>query len=190
MKEKMKYLNWLIKEIMASFGGGIVTLALMSYLLGDGVAQFSPVFGLGRRGIPLEIVVQFLLLAAFSVIVKDVFMTDRWIKNMSVFLRKTLYFFVIILGVFVMSRLFKWFPADAARAWIFFGAFFAVVEQYADNRRLRQISLELGQHFRKFSRLKNVLLKARPVKIQHCRYLLLRLFVAENRRIDGEVAAF
>ena len=107
MKEKMKYLNWLIKEIMASFGGGIVTLALMSYLLGDGVAQF-------------------LLLAAFSVIVKDVFMTDRWIKNMSVFLRKTLYFFVIILGVFIMSRLFKWFPADATRAWIFFGAFFAV----------------------------------------------------------------
>ena len=43
MKEKLKYLNWLIKEIMASFGGGIVTLALMSYLLGDGVAQFSPV---------------------------------------------------------------------------------------------------------------------------------------------------
>ena len=68
MKEKMKYLNWLIKEIMASFGGGIVTLALMSYLLGDGVAQFSPVFGLGKRGIPLEIVAQFLLLAAFSVI--------------------------------------------------------------------------------------------------------------------------
>ena len=126
MKEKLKYLNWLIKEIMASFGGGIVTLALMSYLLGDGVAQFSPVFGLGKRGIPLEIVVQFLLLAVFSVIVKDVLLTDRWIKNMSVFLRKTLYFFVVILGVFIMSRLFKWFPADATRAWIFFGAFFAV----------------------------------------------------------------
>ena len=126
MKEKMKYLSWLIKEIIASFGGGIVTLALMSYLLGDGVAQFSPVFGLGKRGIPLEIVVQFLLLAAFSVIVKDVFMTDRWIKNMSVFLRKSLYFFVIVLGVFVMIRLFKWFPADAARAWIAFGIFFSV----------------------------------------------------------------
>ena len=69
---------------------------------------------------------QFLLLAVFSVVVKDVFMTDRWIKNMSVFLRKTLYFFVIVLGVFVMSRLWKWFPADAASAWIVFGAFFAV----------------------------------------------------------------
>ena len=126
MKEKLKYLNWLIKEIMASFGGGIVTLALMSYLLGDGVAQFSPIFGLGKSGLPLEIVAQFLLLAVFSVIVKDVFMTDRWIKNMSVFLRKTLYFLVVILGVFIMSRLFKWFPADAARAWIFFGAFFTV----------------------------------------------------------------
>ena len=53
-------------------------------------------------------------------------MTDRWIKNMSVFLRKSLYFFVIVLGVFVMSRLFKWFPADAARAWIAFGIFFSV----------------------------------------------------------------
>ena len=126
MKEKLKYLNWLIKEIMASFGGGIVTLALMSYLLGDGVAEISPIFGLGKSGIPLEIVAQFLLLAVFSVIVKDVFMTDRWIKNMSVFLRKTLYFLVVILGVFIMSRLFKWFTADADRAWIFFGAFFAV----------------------------------------------------------------
>ena len=126
MKEKMKYLNWLIKEIMASFGGGIVTLALMSYLLGDGVAQFSPVFGLGKRGITLGVVGQMMLLAVFSVIVKDVLLTDRWIKNMSVFLRKTLYFFVVVLGVFLMSRLFKWFPADAARAWIAFGIAFAV----------------------------------------------------------------
>ena len=45
---------------------------------------------------------------------------------MSVFLRKTLYFFVVVLGVFLMSRLFKWFPADAARAWIAFGIAFAV----------------------------------------------------------------
>ena len=126
MKEKLKYLNWLIKEIMASFGGGIVTLALMSYLLGDGVAQFSPVFGLGKRGITLGVVGQMMLLAVFSVIVKDVLLTDRWIKNMSVFLRKTLYFFVVVLGVFLMSRLFKWFPADAARAWIAFGIAFAV----------------------------------------------------------------
>ena len=126
MKEKMKYLNWLIKEIMASFGGGIVTLALMSYLLGDGVAQFSPVFGLGKRGITLGVVGQMMLLAVFFVIVKDVLLTDRWIKNMSVFLRKTLYFFVVVLGVFLMSRLFKWFPADAARAWIAFGIAFAV----------------------------------------------------------------
>ena len=126
MKEKLKYLNWLIKEIMASFGGGIVTLALMSYLLGDGVAEISPVFGLGKRGITLGVVGQMMLLAVFSVIVKDVLLTDRWIKNMSVFLRKTLYFFVVVLGVFLMSRLFKWFPADAARAWIAFGIAFAV----------------------------------------------------------------
>lgn len=126
MKEKIKYLSWLIKEIMASFGGGIVSLGLMSYLMGDMAAEISPVFSLGKNGIPLNIVAQFLLLAVFSVIVKDVFMTDRWIKNMSVFLRKTLYFLVIILGVFIMSRLFKWFPADAGRAWIAFGIFFSV----------------------------------------------------------------
>ena len=33
---------------------------------------------------------------------------------------------MIVLGVFVMSRLWKWFPADAASAWIVFGIFFAV----------------------------------------------------------------
>ena len=126
MKEKIKYLNWLVKEIMASFAGGVVTLCAMSWLMGDLGAKVSPIFSLGKSGISLETLMQFLLLAVFSVVVKDVFMTDRWIKNMSVFLRKTLYFFVIVLGVFVMSRLWKWFPADAARAWIFFGAFFAV----------------------------------------------------------------
>ena len=113
MKEKIKYLNWLVKEIMASFAGGVVTLCAMSWLMGDLGAKVSPIFSLGKSGISLETLMQFLLLAVFSVVVKDVFMTDRWIKNMSVFLRKTLYFF-------------KWFPADATRAWIFFGAFFAV----------------------------------------------------------------
>ena len=31
-----------------------------------------------------------------------------------------------MLGVFIMIRLWKWFPADAARAWIAFGIFFSV----------------------------------------------------------------
>ena len=126
MKEKWKYLTWLVKEIMASFGGGILTLTLMCCLMGDVGEGINPFFELGKRGITLGVVGQMMLLAVFSVIVKDVLLTDRWIKNMSVFLRKTLYFFVVILGVFIMSRLFKWFPADATRAWIFFGAFFAV----------------------------------------------------------------
>ena len=126
MKEKIKYLNWLVKEIMASFAGGVVTLGVMSCLMGDIGEKVSPIFSLGKAGISIDTLAQFLLLAVFAVIVKDVFMTDRWIKNMSVFLRKSLYFFVIVLGVFVMSRLFKWFPADAARAWIAFGIFFSV----------------------------------------------------------------
>ena len=126
MKEKMKYLNWLVKEILASLGTGVVTLGVMSCLMGDIGEKVSPIFSLGKAGISIDTLAQFLLLAVFAVIVKDVFMTDRWIKNMSVFLRKSLYFFVIVLGVFVMSRLFKWFPADAARAWICFGIFFSV----------------------------------------------------------------
>ncbi|MBR5962034.1 MAG: DUF3021 family protein [Clostridia bacterium] len=126
MKEKMKYLNWLVKEILASLGTGVVTLGVMSCLMGDIGEKVSPIFSLGKAGISIDTLAQFLLLAVFSVVVKDVFMTDRWIKNMSVFLRKSLYFFVIVLGVFVMSRLFKWFPADAARAWIAFGIFFSV----------------------------------------------------------------
>jgi len=126
MKEKMKYLSWLIKEIIASFGAGVVTLGVMNCLMGDIGEKVSPIFSLGKAGISIDTLAQFLLLAVFAVIVKDVFMTDRWIKNMSVFLRKSLYFFVIILGVFAMSRLFKWFPADAARAWIAFGIFFSV----------------------------------------------------------------
>ena len=126
MKEKMKYLNWLVKEILASFAAGVVTLGVLSCLMGDIGEKVSPIFSLGKAGISIDTLLQFLLLAVFSVVVKDVFMTDRWIKNMSVFLRKSLYFFVIVLGVFVMSRLFKWFPADAARAWIAFGIFFSV----------------------------------------------------------------
>ena len=126
MKEKWKYLTWLVKEIMASFGGGILTLTVMCCLMGDVGEGISPFFELGKRGITLGVVGQMMLLAVFFVIVKDVLLTDRWIKNMSVFLRKTLYFFVVVLGVFLMSRLFKWFPADAARAWIAFGIAFAV----------------------------------------------------------------
>ena len=126
MKEKMKYLNWLVKEILASLGTGVVILGVMSCLMGDIGEKVSPIFSLGKAGLSIDTLAQFLLLAVFSVVVKDVFMTDRWIKNMSVFKRKSLYFFVIVLGVFVMSRLFKWFPADAARAWIAFGIAFAV----------------------------------------------------------------
>ena len=126
MKEKMKYLNWLVNKILASLGTGVMILGVMSCLMGDIGEKVSPIFSLGKAGLSIDTLAQFLLLAVFSVVVKDVFMTDRWIKNMSVFLRKSLYFFVIVLGVFVMSRLFKWFPADAARAWIAFGIFFSV----------------------------------------------------------------
>ena len=148
MKEKLKYLNWLGKEIMACFGAGVATLGVLSYLVGDMIAEFTPVFGLGKTGVSLDTLAQFLLLAVFSAVVKDVFMTDRWIKDMSVFLRKTLYFFTIILGVFIMSRLFKWFPADAVSAWIGFGVFFSVAmvvitiltrtKEIAENNKLQE----------------------------------------------------
>ena len=148
MKEKMKYLTWLVKEIMASFGGGILTLTVMCCLMGDIGEGISPFFELGKRGITLGVVGQMMLLAVFSAVVKDVFMTDRWIKDMSVFLRKTLYFFTIILGVFIMSRLFKWFPADAVSAWIGFGVFFSVAmvvitiltrtKEIAENNKLQE----------------------------------------------------
>ena len=148
MKEKMKYLTWLGKEIMACFGAGVATLGVLSYLVGDMVADITPVFGLGKTGVSLDTLAQFLLLAVFSAVMKDVFMTDRWIKDMSVFLRKTLYFFTIILGVFIMSRLFKWFPADAVSAWIGFGVFFSVAmvvitiltrtKEIAENNKLQE----------------------------------------------------
>ena len=91
---------------------------------------------------------ELLLLAVIITGTQIVFLTDKWIKNMSLVLRNVFFFGIIVIVMAVFSIVFAWFPVNEAKAWIgFFISFFICtvisitisrLEEKAENKKMEQ----------------------------------------------------
>ena len=116
MDEKKTIFDYII-QTMAIFGIIVVIFMVYNYLIGDNAADHSSLFVLGRAGLSTATLCQLLVLSVILNVTRTLFLSDRWIKNMPIFLRFVLSIATIMIVIIVMVIIFKWFPIDDPMAW-------------------------------------------------------------------------
>ncbi|MGI6315227.1 MAG: hypothetical protein ACOX17_00900 [Christensenellales bacterium] len=119
MEEKKTVFDY-IAGGLAVYGVMVTVFVLLSLILGDYVGDYSSLFRYGADGLSVPTLLQLLLLAAMITLARIVFLTGRWIKNMSGLLRNALFFLTILAVIAVLIVLFGWFPINEPRAWLGF----------------------------------------------------------------------
>ena len=120
MESKKTVFNY-ISDVFTMYGVIVSVYILLSLIVGDYVGDYSSLFRLGSAGLSTATLLQLLLLASIIVIAQNIFLADRWIKNMTVVLRNVLFFLTIMVATAVLIVLFDWFPVNDLKAW---GGFF------------------------------------------------------------------
>ena len=125
MEDKKNIFDYLT-QVFAIFGVIVTMFIVFTVLIGDGTGEYSTLFSLGRIGLTIETLLQLLLLAIIITILQNMFLTDRWIKSLSIVLRYVFFFLSIMTAIIIMVKLFGWFPLNEVSAWIGFFISFAL----------------------------------------------------------------
>lgn len=144
--EKEKHFWDYLAIFVQTFGTTILALTILTAMFGEGAKGYSTIYALGRTGIPLSAVWQFLLSSFCITVFRFLFFTDTVFKKLSI-ARRTVFMLISVVGLIGMfAYLFGWFPIDNPLCWVCFFACFAVcfvisaavssMKEKADNKRL------------------------------------------------------
>ncbi len=119
MEEKKTIFNY-ISQILATYGMIVLIFIIFSTVIGESAKGYSTLFAMGKEGLSTSILCELLLLAVMITLAQIVFLTDRWIVNMSMMIRNVLLFVSVMIVMIIMIIAFKWFPLDDMTAWMGF----------------------------------------------------------------------
>lgn len=119
MEEKRTVFDYLA-QVLLIFGFAMLTLNVFCLVFGNSAKEFSAMFALGDRGIPVQIVFQFLGVSVLLVGVRFLFFTDMVIKKMPVWLRTVCMLTVIVMIIAAFVIAFDWFPVNMWQPWAMF----------------------------------------------------------------------
>lgn len=138
-------------DILAIYGVTVIIISLFCMIFGEAAKEHSTIFYLGKEGLGVATMLQFLLMTVIIVVLKWIFFTDLLIKRWSIMVRMTAMFSLVIVAVGVFAAVFKWFPVDMPQAWIsflisflvcaFVSAGISVVKEKSENQKL-QLALD------------------------------------------------
>ncbi len=119
MEEKKTVFHY-IRQVFATYGVIVLIFIVFSIAIGEGAKAYSTLFAMGKDGLSTPILFELLLLAVMITLAQVVFLTDRWIMNMSMMTRNVLLFVSVLIVMVIMIVAFAWFPVDDVTAWIGF----------------------------------------------------------------------
>lgn len=147
MEEKKTIFDYLT-QVMIIFGFSMLTMNIFCLLFGDTAKDFSTMFALGNRGIPANIVFQFLGISVLIAGIRFVFFTDIVIKKMPVWVRYICMLTSVVLVIAVFIILFSWFPVDMWQPWAMFflcfglsfigSCFVMLIKEKTENRKMKE----------------------------------------------------
>lgn len=125
MEEKKTIFSY-ISQVFGMFGFVMFCMLIFTYILGDSAKEISSLYSLGKKGVSLNVMMEFFAVAVLIVLLRYLFFTDRWIKKMSVFKRSLCMVAGILIIFSIFIYLFHWFPMDMWQPWAMFILCFAV----------------------------------------------------------------
>ena len=137
-----------LTNIMVVFGIAVISICFFTFFFGKYAEGVSSIFALGEKGVPLSIIIQFLVVSCIITIFRWIFFTDKLIKTLSLTVRAILMFVVVIITLAIFAAMFNWFPVDVIEAWIMFYVCFAIatvisvivtnIKEKKENQRLQE----------------------------------------------------
>lgn len=135
-------------NVMVVFAISIISICIFTFLFGEDAKEVSSVFALGKKGIPLSTMIQFLAMAFMITMLRWIFFTDRLIKTLSMTFRIILMFITVIIMIAIFAAIFQWFPVNMIKPWIMFYICFVVystisviisgLKEKRDNEKLQE----------------------------------------------------
>lgn len=147
MKERKTWIDY-VEQVLKIFGFSIIILNIFCLLFGEDAEEISSIFSMGKAGLSIGTMMQFLLAAAWIVLMRFLFFTDIFVKDMRVLFRT----FGMIVSSLVMMVFciwaFRWFPIDDWLPWTMFFLSFGicfvislvltVVKERMENRKMEE----------------------------------------------------
>lgn len=115
-----------VGQIFMIFGFSISSLMIFVYIFGQDAKGYSTIFLLGKEGLSLSTLAQFLLTSTMINLFRQLFLGGQIIKNMSIPIRTVCLFSSIVIMMVAFILLFDWFPVDDWLAWVLFVISFGV----------------------------------------------------------------
>ena len=148
MMEEKKTIFDFVSGAFATFGIIIVIFMILTLAVGDAAVGYSSFFEFGRRALSINTLFQLLALSLVIRACRELLLTDRWIRRMSMLIRNTLFFLTITIVIVLFVILCEWFPLSDMTAWTGFLISFALcssigvalsrIMEKAENRKMDQ----------------------------------------------------
>lgn len=106
--------------VLTIFGFSMIFMMVFTVICGEDARGFSTMFALGKEGVPVAVMAQFLVLAVLIVSARWVFFTDFLIKKSSVTVRTIGMLLTVILISVGFIIAFRWFPVNMWKPWFLF----------------------------------------------------------------------
>lgn len=107
--------------VLTTFGFSMICMMLLTMIFGEDAKGFSSMFALGKEGVPVELMAQFLALTVLITLARYIFFSDFIIKRGSTVVRTAGVFLTIIIICAGFIFAFQWFPVNMWKPW---GMFF------------------------------------------------------------------
>lgn len=119
MEEKKTIFDY-IGHVFCCFGFAMICMAVFTVLFGESAKEISTMFALSNKGIPVEIMAQYLVLSALIVFARFFFFTDTFLKKGTIALRTIGMLLVVVSLIASFIYAFDWFPVHMWQPWVMF----------------------------------------------------------------------
>lgn len=119
MEERKNVLDYL-EQVFVIFGVTIVLISIIGSAVGEDAKEYSSMFILGSKGIPLNTIFQYLLSSVCITGLKFTFFSDTLFKKMTTVKRMIGLMVSIIILIGLFAYMFGWFPVNEIKYWIIF----------------------------------------------------------------------
>lgn len=125
MEERKHILDYL-SQIILIFGITLLVITAVCFLVGEDAREYSTMFALGSKGIPINTIWQYLMSSACIAGLRFLFLTDSVFKKMSITKRTIGMVISVIALIGVFAYGFGWFPVNEPKYWMIFLVCFGI----------------------------------------------------------------
>lgn len=124
--EERKTIFRYIGDVFTIFGMTMLILNMFCLIFGEDAKGYSPIFSLGKEGISVRIMLEFLLASVCTTFLRFLFFTDTVIKNMTLIIRTICMVTAEVCVIACFILVCGWFPVNDWLPWGMFFLSFAV----------------------------------------------------------------